>query len=52
MLLLQANQQGADSNRPVKVHSLGSTPGQEEEFKKECVKAMVTSCKSFNFAEN
>jgi hypothetical protein len=36
----------------MKVHSFGVTPGQEEAFKKEFVKAMVSSCISCNFVEN
>jgi hypothetical protein len=48
----QAEQRRADSNRPIKLHFFGVTPGQVEAFKKEFVKAMVTSCISFNFVEN
>jgi hypothetical protein len=36
----------------MKVHSFGVTPGQEEAFKKEFVRAMVSSCISFIFVEN
>jgi hypothetical protein len=36
----------------MKVHSFGVTPGQDGAFKKEFVKAMVSSCISSNFVEN
>jgi hypothetical protein len=48
----KGEQRRADSNRSMKVHSFGVTPGQEEAFKKEFVKAIVSSCISFNFVEN